>query len=45
MDLHVPWALLAGLSAILVLASAAVAAFSGRQAMSPDVVRSVKEDW
>ena len=45
MDLHVPWGLLAGLSAVLVLASAAVAAFSGRQSMSPDVVRSVKEDW
>jgi putative ABC transport system permease protein len=45
MDLHVPWPLLGILSGTLILASAAVAAFSGRAAMGPDVVRAVKEDW
>ena len=45
MDLHVPWLLLAMLSAILFIASAATAAFSGRRAMGDDVVRAVKEDW
>jgi putative ABC transport system permease protein len=45
MDLHVPWPLLTVLSGTLVLASASVAAFSGRAAMGPDVVRAVKEDW
>jgi putative ABC transport system permease protein len=45
MDVHVPWGLLAILSAVLVAAAAATAAFSGRRAMSEDVVRAVKEDW
>jgi putative ABC transport system permease protein len=45
MDVHVPWLLLASLSAVLLIASAATAAFSGRHAMSDDVVRAVKEDW
>ena len=45
MDLHVPWLLLASLSAILLIASMATAAFSGRRAMGEDVVRAVKEDW
>ena len=45
MDLHVPWLLLAALSATLLVASAATAAFSGRRAMGDDVVRAVKEDW
>jgi putative ABC transport system permease protein len=45
MDLHVPWGLLTALSLTLVASSAAVAAFSGRQAMGEDVVRAVKEDW
>ncbi len=45
MDLHVPWAGLALLSAILVALAAATAAFSGRSAMGSDVVRAVKEDW
>jgi putative ABC transport system permease protein len=45
MDLHVPWALLAVLSAVLVAAAALTAAWSGRQAMGEDVVRAVKEDW
>jgi putative ABC transport system permease protein len=45
MDLHVPWAALAGLSTLLVAAAAATSAFSGRRAMSEDVVLAVKEDW
>jgi putative ABC transport system permease protein len=45
MDLHVPWALLALLSVVLVAAAALTAAASGRQAMGEDVVRAVKEDW
>jgi putative ABC transport system permease protein len=45
MDLHVPWALLATLSVVLVAAAALTSAWSGRQAMGVDVVRAVKEDW
>lgn len=45
MDVHVPWLLLATLSGVLVAAAALTSAFSGRQAMGPDVVRAVKEDW
>jgi putative ABC transport system permease protein len=45
MDLTVPTALMLALSAILVAASALIAVISGRQAMSGDVVRAVKEDW
>jgi putative ABC transport system permease protein len=45
MDVHVPWALLAVLSGVLVAAAAITSAVSGRQAMGDDVVRAVKEDW
>jgi putative ABC transport system permease protein len=45
MDLAFPGTLLAALSGILVAASALIAVSSGRQAMSGDVVRAVKEDW
>jgi len=45
MDVHVPWALLAVLSAVLIAAAALTSAVSGRQAMGADVVRAVKEDW
>jgi putative ABC transport system permease protein len=45
MDLHVPWQLLATLSAVLVIAAALTAAISGRKVMGNDVVRAVKEDW
>ena len=45
MDVHVPWLLMATLSITLVVASAGTAAFSGRRAMTDDVVRAVKEDW
>lgn len=45
MDVHVPWALLAVLSLVLVAAAALTSVLSGRQAMGSDVVRAVKEDW
>lgn len=45
MDLHLPWGLLAMLAAALIAAAGVTAAWSGRQAMGPDVVRAVKEDW
>ena len=45
MDVHVPWALLAVLSGVLVAAAALTSVVSGRQAMGDDVVRAVKEDW
>jgi putative ABC transport system permease protein len=45
MDVHVPWMVLAVLSAVLVAAAALTSAMSGRQAMGADVVRAVKEDW
>jgi hypothetical protein len=37
--------LLASLSVVLVAAAAAIAVVSGRQAMSSEVVKVVKEDW
>src|SRR4030095_8654771 len=45
MDLAAPGWLLASLSAVLVAAAAGIAVVSGRQAMSTDVVKVVKEDW
>jgi putative ABC transport system permease protein len=45
MDVYVPWALLAVLSLVLVAAAALTSTISGRQAMGPDVVRAVREDW
>ena len=45
MDLSLPGALLASLSAALIASSALIAMLSGRQAMSADAVRAVKEDW
>lgn len=45
MDLYAPGALLAVLSLVLVASSALIAVWSGRHAMTDDVVRAVKEDW
>jgi putative ABC transport system permease protein len=45
MDLFVPAGLLVTLSAALIACSAFIAIFSGRQAMSGEAVRAVKEDW
>ncbi len=45
MDLAAPGWLLTSLSAVLIAAAAGIAVVSGRQAMSADVVKAVKEDW
>jgi putative ABC transport system permease protein len=45
MDLAAPGSLLTMLSVVLVAAAAGIAVVSGRQAMSTDVVKAVKEDW
>jgi putative ABC transport system permease protein len=45
MDLHMPWLLLVQFSAVMLALATLTAMASGRQAMSTDVVRSVKEDW
>jgi putative ABC transport system permease protein len=45
MDLHMPWAPLAGLAALIIAAAALTAVWSGRAAMRDDVVRAVREDW
>ena len=45
MDLHVPWLPLAALAAVLAAASIVTAVWSGRAAMSDDVIRAVREDW
>ncbi|HXF67707.1 MAG TPA: FtsX-like permease family protein, partial [Burkholderiales bacterium] len=45
MELAVPWLPLAALAAAIVLAAAATAVWSGRAAMSAEVVRAVREDW
>ena len=45
MDLHLPWALLAGLSLTLALLSSLTAYLSGREATGMAPVRAVKEDW
>ncbi|MGH8704718.1 MAG: ABC transporter permease, partial [Burkholderiales bacterium] len=45
MDLHPPYALLAGLSLLLVALAALTAYGSGREATGVGPVRAVKEDW
>ena len=45
MDTHVPWAMLAAIAAALLAATAASAMLAGRQALSADAVRAVREDW
>jgi len=45
MQLHLPWALLGSVAAVLVLASVATALVSGRYALSGGPVRAVREDW
>jgi putative ABC transport system permease protein len=45
MELHMPWIALGGLASLVVLAAIATAVWSGRAAMSEDVVRAVREDW
>jgi putative ABC transport system permease protein len=45
MEIHVPWASLAALTAALLVAAVATTVASARQAMGGDVVRAVREDW
>jgi putative ABC transport system permease protein len=45
MDLIVPWAGLAVLAAALIALATVTAWLAGRQAMSADAVRAVREDW
>ena len=45
MDLHPPYALLAGLSIVLVLLACLTAWLSGREATGIGPVRAVREDW
>jgi putative ABC transport system permease protein len=45
MELHMPWLPLAGLAAIVIAAAVTTAVWSGRAAMSDDVVSAVREDW
>jgi len=44
-DLSLPWGQLALLSLMLIVAAAVTALWSGRAAMSQDVIRAVREDW
>lgn len=44
MQLHVPWALLAGIASALLLAAALTALIAGRQALSSAALRAVRED-
>jgi len=45
MELHMPWLPLAGLAALIVIAAALTAVWSGRVAMDDDVIHAVREDW
>jgi putative ABC transport system permease protein len=45
MELHPPFAFLAALTLLLVVLACATAILSGRQAMSIESIRAVKEDW
>jgi putative ABC transport system permease protein len=45
MELHLPWGLLASLTAVLVTLAVLTAWLSGREAMGMGPVRAVREDW
>jgi putative ABC transport system permease protein len=45
MELHPPYALLVGLTAVLVVLAVITAVLSGREAMGMGAVRAVREDW
>lgn len=45
MTTHMPYALLGGISLLLLVTSALTAIFAGRRAASQDVLRAVNEDW
>ncbi|ACC72767.1 FtsX-like permease family protein [Paraburkholderia phymatum] len=45
MSLHVPWLLLSLLALVMLASSCTTAVAAGRQAVSVDAVRAVREDW
>src|SRR2546426_579572 len=45
MELHLPWQLLAEFVAVMLALATVTAVASGRQAMSGEAVRAVREDW
>jgi putative ABC transport system permease protein len=45
MEIHVPWAPLAALAAVLAVCAALTAGVSVRRALGEDIVVAVKEDW
>jgi putative ABC transport system permease protein len=45
MELHLPWALLGSVAAVLLAASVLTALVSGRYALSGGPIRAVREDW
>jgi putative ABC transport system permease protein len=45
MSLHMPWLILGVVAFVMLIASCATAVIAGRQAVSVDAVRAVKEDW
>lgn len=45
MQLHMPWALLGAVAALLMVASVLTALVSGRYALSGGPIRAVREDW
>ena len=45
MSLHVPWAMLGIVAAVMLASSCSTAVVAGRGAVSVDAVRAVKEDW
>ena len=45
MSLHVPWAILSTVAAVMLASSCTTAVVAGRGAVSVDAVRAVKEDW
>ncbi len=45
MALHIPWLALTAFCSAMLLLATLTAVLSGRQAMSADVIRAVKEDW
>jgi putative ABC transport system permease protein len=45
METRLPWALLAAVASVLVIAAAGAALLAGRRALSTDAIRAVREDW
>lgn len=45
MEMHLPWAALAALACVVVMAAGLTAVLSGRPATRADAVRAVREDW